>query len=284
VGVLLAALVLDLLVNLILLALFPRLFLLQNVDAVMVASTPVIVPTAANTPFLPLAPTPSQNTPGSQTDRVSPPETPAPIPTPSSDFYGIDFSPGASPIRIIIQPQLDRVNQGKPITILVRPGISCPYEDHRACISSFLDESMSNIVFASVHSGIGGEAESLRRAVEGMGLNQAAFSLKMIESNLERLAGATVRIKQNERVIEGLRVIGAGRIPAVMLRDYLSRSAVQAVAMAAGVNPDMKKDLQTGLPSLIFETCGWKHPAEPWAPGVTNASGSIYLAVIQLDK
>jgi hypothetical protein len=54
--------------------------------------------------------------------------------------------------------------------------------------------------------------------------------------------------------------------------------------MAADANPALAAALAEALAGherlLVIETCGWRHPAEAWAPGVTDTSGSVYLVVI----
>jgi hypothetical protein len=104
----------------------------------------------------------------------------------------------------------------------------------------------------------------------------------MIRSNLERLEGAPVKIVRGDVVIDGLSLTSAARVPSKRVRDYFSGSIEQGMAIAAAVNPSLEGYLNPDSPILVVETCGWKHPGEPWAPGVTSTTGSVYVSVIQL--
>jgi hypothetical protein len=278
VGVLLAAGALDLLINLVLLALFPRLLMFHQAAAQLETVEPAPSIPVFSTPFRPLLPTPASSTPPTLTVQ------PAPSPTPSSLFYAIDFNPGAATIRIIIHPPTRQINGGRMIVVEVNPGRTCRYQDHRACIGAFRDSQNRNTIFATVHSGIGGEAESYRNAVEGTGLDQAVFSLAKIQTTLQQLEGAEVLLRQGDVVMEGLQLRTAVRIPAGRVRDYLDAPVAKSLELAVEINPNLPDSLIPDLPLLVFETCGWKHPAEPWAAGMTGTSGSIYVAAIQLKE
>lgn len=275
-GVVLAIILLDVSINLALLAYRPGLFLKNTPEPVDLAPAPVSARSPSSTPYQPLHPTLAVLTPAPM------PATSTPVPPPSTDFYGIDFGARAARIKMLLQPHTDKVNHGKPIVIAVNPGDSCHYQDHRACIRAYRTDAGGNVIFISVHSGIGGEAETYRRAVEGIGLNRAAFSIKLIRSNLARLEGAPVKLIQGDRVLDGLALAAAARVPPALIRDYFHGPVEQAMALAATVNPSLEGYLNPDSPVLVFETCGWKLPGEPWAPGVSSTTGSVYVGVIQM--
>ena len=278
IAVALLVLLIDLLINLLLLAARPGLFLRLTPEPVEWSAAALSARASTSTPYQPLLPTLTQPAPNGAYSPVRS----IPLPGPSTDFYGIDFHPGAAGIKLILRPQTDQVNQGKPIVITVNPGRSCPYDEHRACVSTYGPSKGGNVIFVSVHSGVEGEAEAYRRAVEGLGVEQAGFSLKQIRSSLASLEGASVQIKQGERVVGGFRLAAAGRVPPRLIRDYFHNPLEQALALAATVNPNLQSYTNPAGPILVFETCGWVVPGEPWAPGVTSTTGSVYVGVIQL--
>ena len=65
------------------------------------------------------------------------------------------------------------------------------------------------MILATVHSGIGGEGQALRSALEGTGINRAAFPLDVVQRKLEALRGAQVALNGADAE---LRVLGAGRV------------------------------------------------------------------------
>jgi hypothetical protein len=276
-GLALAAIAaLDLLVNLALFAASPGLFLAAPPEPAGLAAPPASARSPIRTPYLPLDPTHTAAALAAAPTAASPT-----APAPPTEFYGIDFGDHSARIKIYIYPQTEAVNRGKPIVIAVNPGIPCRYQDHRACVNAYRTGAGINVIYISVHSGVGGEAEAYRRAVEGSGVNRAAFSLKLIRSNLARLEGAPVKIAQGDVVIDGL-ALAAARVPPTRVKAYFDGSVEQALAFAARVDPDLETYLEPDSPVLVFETCGWKLPGEPWAPGVTSTSGSVYIGVIQL--
>jgi hypothetical protein len=283
-------LLIDLLVNLALFAARPGLFLRLTPEPDEWSAAPLSAGSLTSTPYQPLTLTPTRHPaegPALPEGAVMPegnvlPVTSTPIPGPSHDFYSIDFHPGAAGIKLMLKPPTGQVNRGRPIVITVNPGRSCPYEADRACVTAFRSSAGGNVIFISVHSGIEGEAETYRRAVEGLGVDQAGYSLKQIRLNLAGLAGAAVQIKQGERVIGGLRLAAAGRVPARLIQEYFHSPVEQALGVAASANPELESLVNAAGPILVFETCGWTVPGEAWAPGVTSASSSVYIGVIQL--
>lgn len=278
IGVVLLILILDLIINILIVTFAPQVFIKSAEDDSQVAYVEMILPTSTPTAFKPLQPT---NFLPAELPAQQATETATPVPEPATQFYGIDFQPGNPQVIIQIRPNNKQVNGGKPIVIRVRPGGSCYYEDHRACIGAFLNVQSENVVFVTVHSGMGGEAESYRRAVEGRGLNRAAYSLRRIKSNLEHLNGAQVTISQGERVLEDFLLLGTTRIPSTWLSEYFRLPVKEAYDLSSTLDPSLNARLVPDEPMLVFETCGWKLPSEPWSPGVTSTTASIYLGVIQ---
>ena len=210
---------------------------------------------------------------------TSPTDTPNPAPT--LKMEGVDFGHTNAWIMIRIFPDNKRVNKGKPIVIKVLPGSSCYFGDHRACIGLFGENQQEKVIFVTVHSGVGGEAEAFRRSVEGLGPNRAAYPLSQIQANLWRLNGARVEISQGDQTVGGYQLVTTARVPATMIKKYFKLPIDAAIEFAAQVNPDLKNYLKPEQPTIVFETCGWKLESEPWAPGVTSTTGSVYLGVIQ---
>jgi hypothetical protein len=128
---------------------------------------------------------------------------------------------------------------------------------------------------------VDGEAEAFRRAVEGFGFDQAGFPLRKIQARLRDLQDAEVEIVQGETVVSGLRLSVAVRIPPKFMGDYLESALPDALSLAAAINPAMQDALTPQQPQVVFETCGWKMPWEPWLPGMTSTNASIYIGVIR---
>lgn len=256
------------------------------------------------TPFLPFAPTrepfrPLVATPVvAQVIEPSPiivPELPQQPPSTAIDagvaaflesepglFHGIDFVDRKQRVTIKIYPSGKRVNGGKPITISFIPGgRRCEFGDKRACVNTIFTPTNGPVTFLSIHSGVGGEAQRYRSAIEGTGLDQALYSLKQVQANLNALAGSEVEIIQGDQRVSGLRITAITRIPAKTLNRYVNQDLKSALELAADLDGDFAPVLNTNQPQVVFETCGWKMPGEPWAKGVSATSASIYLTVIQ---
>lgn len=229
------------------------------------------------TPFMPAQPTPFQPMPLTPT----PAEVTAPLPQPDLNFYGIDFANTQRWVRIHIFPPDKSVNQGRPIVIAFIPGTRCVFGDQHACVSSFSAGAPGDITYLTIHSGVGGEAQGFRHALEGTGWDQAAYSLKLVRENMRALRGAEVVITQGKRRVEGFILGELVRIPPVHVRAYFETPLQGALEMAGSLAPGLQGTLDPQQPILVFETCGWRIPAEAWAKGVSSTSASIYLGVIQ---
>lgn len=224
------------------------------------------------TPFQPVAPTPTA------TQTTSPTPLPKPNSLPSSmTRFGIDFSDTSQTIQTILSPSQATLNAGKDLRMTFRPGWPCEWINNRACTSLHYQ---GRVVLVTIHSGVGGDGQALRHALEGTWLNAAALSMQQVLTNLAALQDAPVLIKQSEEIAEGLRVLAAVRVPAVQLEAYFSLPVDEALDFAAQSSAELTQALASGQPILVIETCGWHHPEEPYAPGVTGTSASIYLVII----
>jgi hypothetical protein len=227
-----------------------------------------IVLVMTSTPFQPKHPTPVYD---SDLEQI------APVP---KEFQEIDFSPQSGKRSITIDPPGKQVNQGKPITISFIPAETCEFGDHQACVSSHRT-LFGNILFLSIHSGSGGEGQYFRHAVEGTGINRAAFSLDEVQLNLKALQNADVVISKDGNEHGGYIVKGVIRIPASQLEAYFDLPIEDALEMAGSLEPEIWQRLNFRQPILAFETCGWKMPSEPGAEDVANTTGSVYVVLIQ---
>ena len=228
------------------------------------------------TPYQPRVATPTPFQPRPPTVVVAPATL-----QPPAGFYGLDLEDPSHRVRILIFPPNQRVNQGKPILISFIPGQTCNYGDNRACVNVYSMDSGAEVTFITVHSGVGGEGQAFRNAVEGTGINSAGLSLKEIRFNLKALDGAEVVIIQGKHRYEGFTLSVAARIPPKFMRTYFEAPIQEALLFASTVDEDLWGLSQGSLPLLVFETCGWKVPGEPWARGTTSTTASIYLGVIQ---
>jgi hypothetical protein len=223
------------------------------------------------TPFQPIHPTPLQHHLSTKT-----PEQP------SSNFNGIDFYDQGQWLHIKIIPPDKRVNRGKPIVISFIPGQKCNYGDQRACISTYQSTMESEIVFITVHSGVVGEGQAFRHAVEGTGINSASFSLKEVRNNLRSLDGAEVVIIQGDNRFDGYTLVATARVPPVSMDSYFEKPVKDALSMASSIDPSQNDWVDPILPQIVFETCGWRIPGERWAPGISSTTASVYIGVIQI--
>lgn len=202
---------------------------------------------------------------------------------PSYNFYGVDFSNDELRVILTIQPPDNRVNDGKPIVIPVFPAGECEFGDKTACVTAYKSNPEGNTIFLSIHSGVGGEAQRFRHAIEGTGVDRAGYSIEEVVQNLEAIQGADVTITQDEVTISGLKLMSAARVPAGYLSEYFDTPISGALLQASYFNPGLVNYLHSEEPQLIIETCGWKMRGEPWAEEVTPTTASIYLGVIRKD-
>lgn len=232
-------------------------------------------PRATPTPFQPVAGTAVPHEPGGTAPDLSG------TGEASQDFYGINFDDSAQRIRIKIFPPDRQVNGGEPIVISFYPAAKCNFSDGKACIHSYRSLRGGGTFYVSAHSGLGGEANAFRHALEGTGFDQASYSLNQVQEKLRLLEGAQVTISQGDTDVSGLRLVSAGRVPPEYLNAYMSAPFEDALHLAASFNQSLTSAVNPALPQIVLETCGWKMLGEALAPGSTATAASIYLGVIQ---
>lgn len=198
-----------------------------------------------------------------------------------ADFYGIDFGAGQERIIVTITPSDQRVNRGEPIFIPFYPSHYCEFGDKTGCVTTYQSDRGGKIIFVSVHSGVGGQAQGFRNAIEGTGINTAGYDLEKVQNKLSSLNGAQITIRQGDEVVNGFRIVGTSRIPASLVGDYLSVPATGGLEFASGLDPAMAGFVNPDTPQLVIETCGWKMRGEPGTEEVAPTTASIYLVVIQ---
>jgi len=232
------------------------------------------------TPFQPVPATPTPFNAVRYTPTVSPTPTATKTRAPlTGRWHGIDFNDTTRRIELTITPAGEQFNGGQPLRIGFRPGRPCAYFDFRACIG--LHESPSSaVILATVHSGLGGDGQPLRHALEGTGFNQAAFTLGEIQQRMDALQDAPVTIQQGDASTDR-QLRAAARVPPNLLDAYFNLPFQQALETIAQTSPALARALKSPAPLLIIETCGWRQAQEFGIPGATDTTGSVYLLVIQ---
>lgn len=195
------------------------------------------------------------------------------------NFIPVDFEQGAGPITIVVDPKKSQNSFENPIKIKFLPGDHCIFGDGHACVSQFTSPGGSKIIFMSVHSGMGGEADALRDLFEGTGINQGLYNKDEVLHNLKTLKGSEIRVKQGDQKITGLALQGVARISPEYYLTYTKlpvREALDFAIQHLSLDPELfKQDL------LIIETCGWRLPDELEVDGLKDTSNSVYLAFVQ---
>jgi hypothetical protein len=62
------------------------------------------------------------------------------------------------------------VNKGKPIVIRFYPGENCKFGDRRGCVVEYQPDELNKVIFISVHSGVGGQAQRQHERAPGSGI------------------------------------------------------------------------------------------------------------------
>jgi len=199
----------------------------------------------------------------------------------AATIEGIDFAPGSSTITMTIIPADKSINKGEPISIKFKPGKECVFGDKQACVSTYQPSPNGNVIFVSVHSGFGSEAQALRHALEGTKVTRADFSLKEIEANLNHMVGATVTLQQGTRTVADLQIKTMARVPTRSIKEYFLTPVEEALSFATEMNPQLEDYLLPSETQIVIETCGWRVVGEPWADGVSMTTAGVYLGVIQ---
>jgi hypothetical protein len=231
-------------------------------------------PQLTTTPFLPQALTATV---------PAPTATQPPVETPQEqvsylEFAGLHSSADAGAVKIWIEPP-SQVNSGRAIKLAFTPGSDCAYGTGRACVSTHRG---GQVTLLTIHSGLGGEGEAFRSAVEGTGLNMAFFSLERIVRNMDALTGVPVRLQVGGADRDDLLLAAVVRIPPSQLEPYFNQPFDDALETAAQGQPVLQTLLDESSDLLAFEICGWQLPGEPYAEGVTPTTGSMYLGFIRV--
>jgi hypothetical protein len=196
-----------------------------------------------------------------------------------NNFIPFDFENGAAPITIVVDPKKSQNKDEDLVKIKFLPGDHCIFGDGHACVSEFTFPEGNKIIFVSVHSGMGGEADALRDLFEGTGINQALYNKDEVLHNLKTLKGSEIRVKQGDQKITGLSLQAVARISPEDFSTYTKLPAQEALDFAVqylSIDPELfKKDL------LIIETCGWRLPDAPEIEGLKDTSSSVYLGFVQ---
>lgn len=240
-----------------------------------------VLPSA--TPFQPQGPTLTAFRPPAATLTAAPPAVasaapPEPTPAPGAEFAALFMQGADRPAALRIAPPA-AVNGGRELAMHFTPAGSCPYGSGLACLSRHLG---GRVTLLTIHSGLGGEGEVFRAAVEGSGLNLAFFSLPQIQRSLAALSGAPAALRVGEQARDDLTLARVVRVPPRRLAAYFSRPFDEALAAAAEDDPAVAELLAQGGDLLLFEICGWQLPGEAWAEGVTPSTGSVYLGFIAI--
>ena len=195
-------------------------------------------------------------------------------------LWGLDFSPTSQPISIKIYAEKNQGDRDLPIEISFIPDEHCEFGDGSACIYPLHDSTGKQIILASVHSGVGGEAEAFRDFLEGTGFNQGYYQLAQVTRNSQSLQGSAVEISQAGQMHTGLQLIKILRIPPEHLDAYMALPVERTFSFAVEINGVDPEIFDQTL--LIFETCGWQLPDEDPIDGHTITSSSVYLGIIGL--
>lgn len=193
----------------------------------------------------------------------------------------INFNQGSQQIVVKVFPNSKRINNGNPVVIKFFPSDSCEFGDKRACVYELQFDNNLSVKWISIHSGIGGEAQAFRNAVEGTSIDQAGYSLNQINQNIATISGAPVEIHQGEAIVGNLELMALVRIPSNQVSNYLALPIEQAFNFAAQLDPTLLTALESDTELLVIETCGWKIPGEQTKRGLPNTSSSIYIGIIR---
>jgi hypothetical protein len=200
---------------------------------------------------------------------------------PSFELAGLQFNNPDQYISIEIYPQSPEINGGKPIRLKIKPGNTCQFGEKQVCVYAYKRTQEQNVIFISIHSGVGGEAQRLRHAIEGTGINRASLPLKKVKRNLTLFTGSKVIMKQGNKILDNLVLQGMNRIPASDVQAYFSQPIENILDFAMRLDPELEKSIRPSIPIIIIETCGWKMPGEPKGPGISDTTGSVYMSIIQ---
>jgi hypothetical protein len=193
----------------------------------------------------------------------------------------MNLNTGTSVVDLLIEPGHKGFNNGNSVTTRFFTGETCDFGDQKACSS--LHENGRYLLF-TIHSGVGGEAQALRHAIEGTGINRAGKSLQETLNTLEAMKDSRVVISQADFQQTGLMIRAVVRIPGSDVEGYFKRPFIDALYLAAEQNSELRVLVESAEPAVFIETCGWRMAGEPWAQGTNETTGSIYLIAISASK
>jgi hypothetical protein len=199
----------------------------------------------------------------------------------SGVFYGIDFNNTQTRVHIKIIPPNKRVNGGRPINISFIPSQHCKFGSQTACVNISQGGVNGKTIFLTIHSGVGGQAQAYRHAMEGTGYDTATLPLREIKKNVKELTGAKVIIYQGGKRVGGFVLAGSSRVPPKFTRIYFDLALPDSLKLAAGIDSSLARFTTPDQPQIVFETCGWKVPGEKWTAGLSNTQSSVYIGVIR---
>ncbi len=241
---------------------------------------------ATPTPFQPRQITPTPFQPLAHPTQSFAMHSIEPTPTPSIPpylFHGFNFEPGQSRINIRISPDTSSINNGQPILMSFLPGDTCMFSDGFGCVQVLHNPAGGRIIFVTLHSGVGGEAQSFRHAVEGTYMGIAGFSLEKTNANLAALIGTEAGISQGNLADNNFKIAWATRLPATLVEPYFSKTVPEALSFAIEHDPDLAFIESTTETLIVFETCGWRILEEPWPSGHPETSGAVYIGVLGVN-
>lgn len=196
-------------------------------------------------------------------------------------FERINFSAESERINITIFPRGLSEEDGKPIQISFMPSEECNFGDGNGCVNEFSSSAGNRIIFVSVHSGLGGEADGFRDLLEGTGLNQGLYNPAEVQKRVQYLSGSEITIIQGEYEITNLSLKAIIRIPPEQLKIYIDLPIPSALEYALEQTYFSQEFIDQDL--LIIETCGWRLPHEPQIDGLPQNSNSTYLGIVGVN-
>jgi hypothetical protein len=111
---------------------------------------------------------------------------------------GIDFSPGGKEITLRFWPSTDSLNQATQSKFAFCPR-NCEFGDHPGMHQPLSYRQNGEVIWISVHSGVGGEGQEFRHALEGTGINSAGLGLEQVQQNLDEMEQASITLQQGKR-------------------------------------------------------------------------------------
>ncbi len=169
---------------------------------------------------------------------TSTPATPElqPTPAPITHFAQMLTDYPEQKVHLVLYPD-QSVNAGQSIEMTFFPAQDCPYGTGTACISQ---HRSGQVILLTIHSGIGGEAEAFRQAVESTSLYGAGFTGEQIQTNLASLQNIPVQMSLGAGDMSELEMAAVARVPGVDLEQYFELPYDEALEMVARQNEQVR--------------------------------------------